>query len=202
MAGMKLVKKGALLDRRAETIAGVPAQSAGSLPPAPAGAVKSLSGESFEDSINRLLDESRDRFVLIGEILLDWKASLPHGHFMRVFNERVATGALRNISYQSAHRYMTVAAALRSGAVEAQHLPDEPNAAYLIASLNPGEIALARKEGLVRPTVRKAEVAAFRKRLRSPSPAPQTDRRAELEGRRARLLAELAEVERELAGLT
>ncbi|WP_372393717.1 hypothetical protein ABMY26_00420 (plasmid) [Azospirillum sp. HJ39] len=148
--------------------------------PAPAGAVKSLAGESFEDSINRLLEESRERFVLVGEILLDWKASVPHGQFVKLIAERIEAGALRNLSYQSANRYMTVASALRNGFVDPDELPKESEAAYLLTSLKEDELKIAKEEGLVRSTVRKAELTAFRKRLRAPSPAPAPDRRAEL----------------------
>lgn len=148
--------------------------------PIPAGAVKSLAGESFEESINRLLEESRERFVLVGEILLDWKASVPHGQFVKLINERIEAGALRNLSYQSANRYMTVAAALRNGFVGPDELPKESEAAYLLTSLKEDELKIAKKEGLVRSTVRKAELTAFRKRLRAPSPASAPDRRAEL----------------------
>ena len=169
------------------------------------GAVKTLAGESFEDAINRLLEESRERFVLVGEVLLDWKASVPHGQFVKLINERIKSGALRNLSYQSANRYMTVAAALRNGFVGPDELPKESEAAYLLTSLTEDELKVAKQEGLVRPTVRKAELTAFRKRLRAPSPAPSTDRRAELlrEIKRAkeekrRWAERLAELEAEL----
>ncbi|KAA0675675.1 hypothetical protein [Roseomonas genomospecies 6] len=177
--------------------------------PAPVGAVKSLAGESFEEAINRLLEESRERFVLVGEILLDWKASVPHGQFVKLINERIEAGALRNLSYQSANRYMTVAAALRNGFVGPDELPKESEAAYLLTSLKEDELKIAKREGLVRSTVRKAELTAFRKRLRAPSPAPLTDRRTELLREIARAKDEerrwaerRAELEAELAALS
>lgn len=191
---MKLVRKGQLLDRRAETIAGRPTQ--------PAGATKSLAGESFEDSINRLLEESRERFVLVGDLLLDWKESVPHGQFMKVLAERIDAGALRHLSYQSANRYMTVAAALRQGAVAPDELPKESEAAYLLTSLKPNELEAAKQEGLVRPTVKKAELAQFRKRLRSPSLSSEPkDRRTILEERRAELREKLKSIKAELVGV-
>lgn len=179
MAGMKLVKKGALLDRRAEVIAGKPTQGE-VLPPASAQAAKFLPGENFEDSINRLLDEARDRYRLVGERLLEWKAATPHGEFMRLVTERIEAGALRLPNYQAANRFMVIAEAIREGRVSEDVLPKEDGAAYLLASLRPEEIAVAQQEGLIRPTVKKAELTALRKRLRTPSPAPSIDRRAEL----------------------
>lgn len=199
MAGMKLVKKGALLDRRAETIAGIRTPPAEVMPPAPSGPAKFLPGENFEDSINRLLDEARDRYRLVGDRLLEWKDATPHGQFMRLVTERIEAGALRLPNYQAANRFMVIAEAIRDGRVPEDALPKEDGAAYLLASLRPDEISAAQKEGLVRPTVKKAELTAFRKRLRSPSPAPQTDERAQLLAERERLVKRLAEIDRRLS---
>lgn len=192
----KITKTSAVADIRFDDIAA----------PIPVSPVKFLPGENFEESINRLLDEAHDRYRLVGERLLEWKAATPHGEFMRLITERIEAGALRLPNYQAANRFMVIAEAIRDGRVLEERLPKEDGAAYLLASLRPDEIAVAQKEGLVRPTVRKSELTAFRKRLRAPSPLSTPGRRAELEreierareeerrwaARRAQLEAELA----------
>lgn len=197
---MKLVKKGQLLDRRAEVISGA-RTVAEVLPPAPPGPLKFLPEENFEQSVNRLLGEARDRYRLVGEVLLEWKASTPHGQFMRLITERITLGTLKLANYQAANRFMAIAQALREGRLSEDVLPKEDGAAYLLATMRPDEIDAARREGLVRPDVSKTELTALRKHLRTPAPTPNDNRRADLERRIARLKQQLAEAEEELAAL-
>lgn len=197
---MKLVKKGQLLDRRAEVISGAPPVSE-ILPPTPLSPVKILPQENFEESVNRLLGEARDRYRLVGEVLLEWKASTPHGQFMRLITERINLGTLKLANYQAANRFMAIAQALREGRLSEDVLPTEDGAAYLLATMRPDEIDAAKREGLVRPDVSKTELTALRKHLRAPVPTSADTRRADLERRIARLRQQLAEAEEELAKL-
>lgn len=152
--------------------------------------IKFLPQENFEDSINRLLGEAHERYRLVGERLLEWREATPHGEFMRLITDRIEAGALNLPNYQAANRFMVIAEAIRDGRVAEEALPKEDGTAYLIASLRPDEISVAREEGLVRPTVKKAELTAFRKRLRSPTlPAPSVEV-AEIEAELKQVIAE------------
>ncbi len=161
----------------------------------PAGAVvKLLPGEDFERAIHRLWNEARDRWVTIGVLLMEWRGLAPHGEFMKLVDERMP------FNHKTANKLMALATAAERDPEFVQLLPPEYTVAYEILTLSDAERAAAVSSGLIRPDVKRAELVAFKRSLRAP--APERDRRAELEARRARLMTELAEVERELAALT
>ncbi|WP_376956436.1 hypothetical protein ABNQ39_00295 (plasmid) [Azospirillum sp. A26] len=163
---------------------------------APAGTmVKLFPGEDFETAIRRLWTEARDRWVAIGELLMAWRGTAPHGEFMRMVDERMP------FKHPTANKLMALATAAERDPEFVQLLPPEYTVAYEILTLSDTERAAAADAGLIRPDVKRAELVAFKRRLRSPSPPPPSDKRAELVARRARLLAELDEVDRELAAL-
>lgn len=193
---MKLVKKGQLLDRRAEVVAAARGEFREDEP------VKLLHSENFEQAINRLMGEAERRIALVGDLLLDWKEETPHGQFMALIEERIASGALRHFkSYQSANKLMVVAQAIRDGRLREDELPPEREAAYLLASLKPKEVEAARAEGIVRPETKRAEVEAFRATLKASERAQQGASQAKLERRLALLEKRIEQDQKEAADI-
>jgi hypothetical protein len=151
---------------------------------------------SFADAIGRLWAEAEENFVSIGRYLNHAKATLDHGEFMQMVERDLP------FRYSTGNRMMKVAAALDSNTLTLDTMPGSYAVAYEVLTLTEPERAAAASAGLIRPDVKRAELVAFKRSLRAPAPPPKSDRRAELEARRARLLAELEAVERELAALT
>lgn len=150
----------------------------------------------FADAIVRLWAEAEENFVSIGRYLNHAKATLDHGEFMEMIERDLP------FHYSTGNRMMKVAAALDTNVLTPDTMPVAYVTAYEVLTLTDAERAAAADAGLIRPDVKRAELVAFKRRLRTPSPPPQSDRRAELEARRARILAELEAVDRELAALT
>lgn len=181
MAGMKLVKKGALLDRRAETIAGVRAPQADILPPAlPA----PRTVDEFAAAITLEWEDAQRRFLRVGALLDAAERALAVSDYQEL---TARIGISKSVRSQILHAFR----ALQSGRV-----PEEMAAAgyatvYLLSDLTDDERQAASREGLLVPNVAKAAVQKFRRSIRS---SQAQDERARLEARRARLEAELTEV--------
>lgn len=185
MAGMKLVKKGALLDRRAETIAGVRTPPAEVLPPAPP------APQTVDDYVSAITVEWEDaqrRFLRVGALLDAAERSLAAPDFQELVR-RV------NISPSVRSQILLAYRALQSGRV-----PQEMSAAgyatvYLLADLSDSEREAAAREGLMVPTVPKAAVQKFKRTVRG----RQTDERAQLLAERERVMKRLSEIDRRLS---
>ena len=88
-----------------------------------------------------------------------------------------------------AHALKTVAEAVRSGRLAKAELPLSYATAYLLASMSPPHLDLARQRGLVRPNVTRAAITSFRTELRQETRSnSQTEL---LQKERLRLLREI-----------
>ncbi len=154
----------------------------------------------YADAIRGEWLSAQQSFMRIGAMLERAKQSLGSDGYLDLCSTLPFGKAVRS-------QLMTSYRAIQSRKVPDFMVPAGYTTIHLLASLSDAELSAAADAGLLRPDVKRAEIRALRasgfgRPNRTPSPAPQTDRRAELEARRARLMAELAEVERELAALT
>lgn len=151
-----------------------------------------LTGEEFAAEIGRLWRDAQSRFLDIGRRLNEAFAKLEHGEWGVLLEslpfERATADKLRK-----------VAMAADAGAVPIDRLPPSYSTVYEVLTLTDTERAAADGAGLIRPDVKRAELVAFKRQLRAQP--DKADRRAELERRIARLRAELANAEAELAAL-
>lgn len=156
--------------------------------------------EEFVGEIARLWKEAQDRFLLIGRYLLDAKARLDHGAFGPMVASELP------FTHSVAVRLMAVARAVEDGIVAGDRLPKSYSVAYEIVSMRPEELEEAKRIGLVRPDVRREDVVAFKRGLRSSEgreawPREMKRRRLErLLTQKARLEEEIALLRRELDG--
>ena len=153
------------------------------------------SRQAYVQELTRLWREAQDRFVAIGEYLLNAKEMLPHGEYEKMIASELPFGRA------VAHNLRTVAVAVREGRLSRPELPGSYTTAYFLATLKPNHLALARERGLVRHDVPRSAVNAFRQELKTPGP----DETLGLSKERARLRlqlqaihARLAEIEKEI----
>jgi hypothetical protein len=160
----------------------------------------------FANEIKRLWLHAEQQFISIGRRLNEAKEHLNHGQFMDM------VAADLPFSHSVANRLMRVAAGIDAGAVSLDRLPPSYATIYEVLTLTSEEREKAEAEGVIRPDMRRQDLADFKRRLRqamlqasTPQAKPQTpepivvDRQAELEARRAVLLAELEQIDAELA---
>jgi hypothetical protein len=166
--------------------------------------------EDFVTEITAQWDEARDRFLRIGQCLIQAKQKLPHGEFEDMIERRLPFGKA------VAHQLRSVADAVQRGKLVASDLPSSYSIAYQLVTLDDDELSIARNNGLIRPDVKRAEIIKFKtshrtaKLLPAPTDGPslqaqaeeQIDRQlAELRGRRDDLRAQLEEVEQQIEAL-
>jgi hypothetical protein len=154
----------------------------------------------FIGEIQRLWEDAQRRFLTIGRYLNAAKQRLPHGDFELMIASELP------FSRQTAFYLRTAAAAIDEGRLIESEVPKSYATVYQLATLDDGQLALARQQDLVRPTVTRDEVIAFKRSLK---PVLRNDKRGALEQRRNRILAEmerlraeLEEVERALGTVT
>lgn len=159
------------------------------------------SRQAYAEELTRLWREAQDRFVAIGEYLLQAKETLPHGEYEKMVEADLPFGRA------VAHTLRTVAVAVNEGRLAKPELPRSYTTAYFLATLKPDHLALARERGLVRHDVPRSSVNAFRRELRGRDDEP--NRRSRLANERERLNVQLAaiqtrlaEIEQELQGET
>jgi len=153
--------------------------------------VKLLRSEDYEGAIQRLWQESHDRFLLIGELLLEWKGDAEHGEFMKRVADRLP------FNHQTANKLMKIAEA--KGRIAVDVLPPRWTVVYAVAALPAPLYQEAEREGLIRSNLTEREVAEFKGRHNS-TPAPKVRARRSLERKRNQVMAQLAEIDDQLAG--
>jgi hypothetical protein len=136
----------------------------------------------FIGEIRRLWEDAQRRFLTIGRYLNAAKQRLPHGEFELMIASELP------FSRQTAFYLRTAAAVIDEGRLLESEVPNSYATVYQLATLNDGQLALARQKNLVRPTVTRDEVLAFKRSLK---PVPQNDGRITLQQRRDRILAEI-----------
>ena len=149
------------------------------------------SRQAYAEELTRLWREAQDRFVAIGEYLLQAKETLPHGEYEKMVEADLPFGRA------VAHTLRTVAVAVNEGRLAKPELPRSYTTAYFLATLKPDHLALARERGLVRHDVPRSSVNAFRRELRGKDDEP--NRRSRLANERERLNVQLAAIQTRLA---
>lgn len=141
----------------------------------------------FAGEIGRLWREANNSFVEAGRRLNEAKEALGHGEFMSM------VAADLPFSHSVANRLMRVSAALDAPEppVPIELLPPSYATVYEVVSLTSAEQKRAIAEGIIRPDMRREDVAAFKRRVR----ATITDELADLLEERKRLKDRLARVE-------
>ena len=148
------------------------------------------SRRAYAEELTRLWREAQDRFVAIGEYLLQAKETLPHGEYEKMVEADLPFGRA------VAHTLRTVAVAVNEGRLARPELPRSYTTAYFLATLKPDHLALARERGLVRHDVSRSSVDAFRRELRGEDGG--RDRRLGLTRERERLNVQLAAIQARL----
>lgn len=112
------------------------------------------------EEVVKLWGEAQEKFLAIGRYLRRAKERFP-GSF-----ERKIIGALpfgKNVAYQ----LRLVAEAVDNGRIPEEHLPRSYATAFLLASLPEPDFEEARRRELVRATVTRPEVDAFKRDLKA-----------------------------------
>lgn len=153
-------------------------------------------------------------FLTVGRTLLRLSRTLSEDEFLRL---RRGSEKLFPFGDATASKLRSVAMLVDEGGIEEERLPGY-TVAYEFTTLPPEGLRLAKERNLIRPDVRRTEIAAFRRELRSHTVPAGTSlvvpidlglgrisreklekRQAELQEERAVLVARLAEVDRVLA---
>ena len=165
-----------------------PASAAEVLPPEPA------TVEDYVETIDRLWEDAQRGFLAIGRYLDEAQRKLPPEQFGAMV-ERLRFG--KAVRSQIMTAYRAVSTGILPPGVEAAGY----SVVYHAATLSETEREQAIKEGVIRPDMRREEIVAFKRRLRRPAPQAEPGRREALEAERQRLLARIADIERELSAL-
>jgi len=147
----------------------------------------------FAQEISMLWQDVREKFLRIGRLLVRAKNVLPRGEFDRM----IAIDLPFNTSI--AYQLRAVADAVDTGRLALGELPRTYSVAYQLTTLDDDLLARARRAGLVRPDVRRADILEFKRSLIQP-PADSAKIRA-LRLDRMRLLERLRSLEAELKEL-
>lgn len=159
------------------------------IPPEPS------SVDEYVAAIDHLWRDAERGFLAIGRYLHEAQSKLSPEAFS------VLVGRLR-FGKAVRSQLMTAYRAVSTGLVPRDIESAGYSVVYQVATMSDPERTLAREHGLIRPDVRREEVIAFKKRLRAnrtDDHAEKPGRRQELEAERARLVARLHAIDRELS---
>lgn len=134
--------------------------------------------EDYVSEIARLWSTAQENFLTIGRYLNRAKDTLEWGEFEAMIERELPFSA------SVARKFRAVATLADSGAIPSGLLPRAYSVAYEVCTLTDEERAMAVAAGVVHPEARREEVAAFKRRLRTPAanaPTADADRRARLE---------------------
>jgi hypothetical protein len=188
MAGsFKPVSQGALLSRAALRKQGLDEDQRVAVVRTTTAALETRA--DFIGEIRRLWEDAQRRFLTIGRYLNAAKQRLPHGEFELMIASELP------FTRQTAFYLRAAAAAIDAGRLLESEVPNSYATVYQLATLEEDQLALARQRDLVRPTVTRDEVLAFKRSLK---PAPRNDGRTALQQRRNRILAEMERLRAEL----
>jgi hypothetical protein len=155
--------------------------------------------EEYVREISRLWREAQQSFLAIGRYLVQAKRKLAHGEFQAMVEASLPFGR------QTAYELRMIAEAVDGGRIPERKLPQAASVAYQLATLKPEDLAAADQDGLVRPSLKRPEIIAWkRERLRRSAGANHealARRRARLAEIIRRHEEELEKARRELAEL-
>lgn len=145
----------------------------------------------YADKIGMLYSRAEESYVEIGRLLAKAKERLPYG-------ERSQLVDRLPFSSRTAYMLIQAANAIDAGLIDRSKAPRSWANVYLLASFSDDEREKAEEAGIVRPDVKRAEILAFRRRLK-PKEAEERDEFADLDPESAR--AELEKLQAEEAKL-
>jgi hypothetical protein len=147
--------------------------------------------DDYAEVIGTLFREAEERFVQIGTFLEEAKAKLQHGEFQELISRRLPFGP------RAAQMMRAAAKAIKSGMIPLDIVPPSYSVVYQITTLTDTERQQAVEEGVIRSNMRRQDIAAFKKRVRTPVVPEVEAKRAEL----ARLVAEQERIAARIAAL-
>jgi hypothetical protein len=147
--------------------------------------------DDYAEVIGTLFREAEERFVQIGTFLEEAKTKLQHGEFQELISSRLPFGP------RAAQMMMAAAKAIKSGMIPLDIVPPSYSVVYQITTLTDTERQQAVEEGVIRSDMRREDIAAFKKRVRTPVVPEVEAKRAEL----ARLVAEQERIAARIATL-
>src|SRR3954447_10280713 len=109
--------------------------------------------QEYVDEISTLWQSAQEKFLTIGRYLIQARDTLHHGEFQAMVESRLPFG-------------VQVAEAIDSGRLPSGQMPGSYATIYQLTTLKPDELDLARQRNLLRPDVKRTEVAAFKRELR------------------------------------
>lgn len=165
-----------------------PAAPADAPPPEPA------TPDEYVEAIDRLWEDAQKSFLAIGRHLDEAQKKLSTEQFALMI-ERLRFGKVVRSQIMTAYRAVT--AGLLPPGVEAAGY----SVIYHAATLSDAERAQAVAEGVIRPDMRRTEIIAFKRRIRTNAAQFNDAHRTALEAERKRLLARLSDIDRALSEL-
>lgn len=147
--------------------------------------------DEFVVEINRLWSRAQGAFLDIGRLLIRAKEALPHGDYVVAVEAQLPFSARTAYQLREAARWAIEMDRIR--AVPLTHMPGSYSTIYLLSTLDGSSLEEAKKVGLIRPELKRAELIAWRRQRRG-----HEINRAALETRRVRLRREKERLEEEL----
>jgi hypothetical protein len=160
--------------------------------------------EEYVEEISRLWRDAQTTFLQIGRYLVQAADKLEHGEYQAMVENELPFG------YQVSYQLRKVAEAIDGGRLPGAELPPSYATIYQLTTLSDAQLQLAQAQvpPLIRPTVKREEIVRFKRELARAAPRRDGSdslrrgqlerRRKTLEAQRDKILAELAEIEREL----
>jgi hypothetical protein len=156
--------------------------------------------QEYIDEISTLWQSAQEKFLTIGRYLIQARDTLHHGEFQAMVESRLPFGV------QVAYQLRMVAEAIDSGRLPSDQMPGSYATIYQLTTLKPDELDLARQRNLLRPDVKRTEVAAFKRELRRLAQSvPTCDRTGslrqelqKLQTKAQRIALRISEIEAEL----
>lgn len=148
--------------------------------------------EEYAREISQLWLEAEEKFLTIGQYLVQAKNTLPHGEYEAMVRHDL------QMSVGTSRKLRTVAEAIEGKRLPADKLPPNYSTIYIIATLPDDLRYQAEAEGLIRQDVRRSELDEFKKRHR-PEQGRGGDPHEALRAERDRLLARLREIDEKLS---
>ncbi len=150
--------------------------------------------DEYVEAIDQLWEEAQKSFLAIGRHLNEAQKKLSAEQFALMI-ERLRFGKVVRSQIMTAYRAVT--AGLLPPGVEAAGY----SVVYHAATLSDAERVQAIAEGVIRPDMRRTEIIAFKRRIRTNARPRDDRRRAALEAEKQRLLARISDIDRELSEL-
>ncbi|CAK0756477.1 hypothetical protein CCP2SC5_210047 [Azospirillaceae bacterium] len=145
----------------------------------------------YVDKISVLWNETQRCFIMIGRYLNYAKTQLSHGEFEPMIQRELPFGQ------SVANRLMAVSAAIEANIISIDVLPNSYTIAYEIISLTEQERDIAKNEGLIRQDVRREEIVAFKRRLRSST----VDKKSEIQRSLMKLINQRNKINQQIHAL-